>query len=83
MPVCEKGAALWDNWIMSGLLTSAYAILDQAQKADQWKRKLLDQNPKVSIARLRAVRWSDSPEFWRQMEATYFRGLRKAGIPEA
>lgn len=64
------------------LLVGAYAQKGDIAKAAAEKAKLLTQPPDVSIARLKAFRFWQSPIFLQQREAQLFPGLRKAGIPE-
>jgi hypothetical protein len=81
LPFCERGAALWNNWIMFSALTAVHANLGNAERSQYWKRRLVEANPAISVARVKAMRLSDRPEFWRQLEHLVD-GLRKAGIPE-
>jgi TolB-like protein/tetratricopeptide (TPR) repeat protein len=79
---CEKAAALFPYWTLYGFATAAAAQSGETQRAEKWKRKLLEANPKVSIALLHSLRDSDSPAFKAQRE-NLIAGLRKAGIPES
>ena len=81
LPLCERGAAIWNNWLMFSVLTAVHANLGNAERSQYWKRRLVEANPKYSIARAKATRMSDIPEYWRQAEH-WADGLRKAGIPE-
>ena len=80
---CEKAAALDDTeWHNQLLLVAAYAQHGDAEKAAVAKRELLKRQPGYTIARDRATRFSDEPEFVRQLDEYFYPGLRKAGIPE-
>jgi tetratricopeptide (TPR) repeat protein len=79
---CEKAVALQDLWPYYLYLTAAYAQKGDMAKVASAKIHLLKLLPAVSIARVKALRLSDVPEFWQQTETHVFAGLRKAGIPE-
>jgi len=68
-------------------LASAYALRGETQRAaaELAEARRLDGGDLFSsIARLKAVpgTWSGAPETRGLFEATYFTGLRKAGLPE-
>jgi hypothetical protein len=64
------------------LLVAAYAQHGDAEKAAVAKRELLKRQPGYTIAKDKATRFSDEPEFVRQLDEYFYPGLRKAGIPE-
>ena len=83
VPACEKAAALDDaEWHNQLLLVAAYAQHGDAEKAAVAKRELLKRQPGYTIAKDKATRFSDEPEFVRQLDEYFYPGLRKAGIPE-
>jgi tetratricopeptide (TPR) repeat protein len=66
-------------------LTAAYALAGQADHADAEladARKLTGDNRYSSIAHLRAAQYWGVPKVRALFEATYYAGLRKAGMPE-
>ena len=81
---CEKGIArdgeYW--WFGHLLLTAAYAQKGDMTKAAATKAALLERQPWVSIARVKALPTSNHPVYLQQEEAHLYPGLRKAGIPE-
>lgn len=80
---CEKAAALDDaTWHNQVLLLAASAQNGDMQKAAVAKKELLKRQPGFSIAKDKAARLSDHPEYLKMLEAHYYPGLRKAGIPE-
>ncbi len=79
---CERQAALSDSWLPHAYLVAAYALQDNAPKAQSEKAKLLTQRPRFSIAEFKARRISDVPAYLQQTEAHFYAGLRKAGIAE-
>jgi predicted Zn-dependent protease len=67
------------------LLASAYALNGDAARAaaeTAETRRLIGNDRYSSIARLRAVGYWGVPKIHALYEATYFTGLRKAGMPE-
>jgi adenylate cyclase len=80
---CEKAATLDDaTWHNQVLLLAASAQNGDMQKAAVAKTELLKRQPGFSIAKDKAARLSDHPDYLKMLEAHYFPGLRKAGIPE-
>jgi len=79
---CERGVALDNWWVTYMFLTAAYAHQGELAKALTAKAQVLKYQPGLTIARLKAIRVSDNPVFWKQTEAYVFAGLRQAGIPE-
>jgi adenylate cyclase len=66
-------------------LASTYALkgdLDRAATELAEARRLVSDDRYSSIARLRAVGYWGIPKISALFEATYFAGLRKAGVPE-
>jgi hypothetical protein len=67
------------------LLASAYALNGDADRAAvelAEALRLARDGRFSSIARLKAVRYFGVPKIHALYEATYFAGLRKAGMPE-
>jgi len=66
-------------------LASTYALMGEAERADTElaeARRLSTDNRYSSITRLRAAAYWGVPKIQALYEATYFAGLRKAGVPE-
>jgi len=80
--LCERAAALQNHWTTYVYLTAAYAEKGEMTKAATAKAQLLKLQPGYTIERFRALRTSNTPEYWQQVEAHIFPGLRKAGLPE-
>jgi predicted Zn-dependent protease len=71
--------------IVRALLASAYALQGAAEHAATElaaARKLSPDDRYSSISRLKAVAYLGVPKIRALYEATYFVGLRKAGMPE-
>jgi tetratricopeptide (TPR) repeat protein len=79
---CEKSLALQDSWIPRMDLVAAYAQKGDMAKTAEAKAEVMKQQPQMSIANVKALRFSDNPIFLRQLEDHVYPGLRKAGIPE-
>ena len=79
---CETEASLADSWMPHAYLVAAYALKDNAAKAQAEKAKLLILRPRFSIADFEAFRISDVPVYLQQTETHLYTGLRKAGIAE-
>ena len=83
VPACEKIAALDDaTWHYQVLLAAASAQSGDMQKAAVARSELLKRQPGFSIAKDRAAPLSNHPDYLKMLEAHYYPGLRKAGIPE-
>ena len=68
-----------------GWLASAYALKGETERAAAElaeARRLSADDRFSSIARLKAVGYWGVPKIRALFEATYFAGLRKAGMPE-
>jgi adenylate cyclase len=80
---CEKATGLYAAWDVNLFLAAAYANHGELAKAAAAKAEALRTVPGLTIAQLRAKRWSDNPEY-RQLAAEkyFYEGLRKAGFPE-
>jgi TolB-like protein/DNA-binding winged helix-turn-helix (wHTH) protein/Tfp pilus assembly protein PilF len=83
----EKGrAAVPAVPVHHSRLASAYALRGETERAAAElaeARRLRGEGSYSSIARLKAGGWSSLPPKTRALlEATYFAGLRKAGVPE-
>ena len=83
VPACEKGTTFLDaSWRNYVLLMVAYAQHGDSDKAALTKVELLKRQPGYTIAKDKASRFSDNPEFVRQLDEYFYPGLRKAGLPE-
>jgi len=83
VPACEKAAALDDaTWHNQVLLLAASEQNGDMQKAAIAKAELLKRQPGFSIAKDKAALLSAHPDYLKMLEAHYYPGLRKAGIPE-
>ena len=66
-------------------LASAYALKDETERAAAElaeARKLRGERSYASIARIAARAYWGVPKIRALFEATYFEGLREAGVPE-
>ena len=79
---CQKSTSGEDWWMPHAYLVAAYALLGDDANAKSEKAALLRLYPDISIARISAIRYSNVPEFLRQVEDHLYRGLRKAGIAD-
>ena len=71
--------------MIHGDLASAYALAGETRRAAAElaeARRLSSDDRYSSLARLRDVRFQAFPKIRALFEATYFAGLRKAGVPE-
>jgi tetratricopeptide (TPR) repeat protein len=71
--------------IVHALLASAYALNGATERAAAElaeARRLAADDRFSSIARYKAVGYPRAPKVWALGEATFFAGLRKAGMPE-
>ena len=71
--------------IVHAYLASAYALKGETERAAAElaeTRRLVSDDRYSSIARLKAVGYFGVPNVRALFEATYFAGLRKAGMPE-
>ena len=71
--------------LTQGHLAAAYALkgeIGSAARALAEARRLSGDGHYSSITRLKAARYFGVPEIRALYEATYFAGLRKAGMPE-
>ncbi len=82
IPDCEKASTTISTWYLTSFLVAAYANHGDLDKAAAAKPELLRLFPGMTIAQLRAKRYSDVPEYVKMAEFTWYAGLRKAGIPE-
>jgi adenylate cyclase len=67
------------------LLASAYALNGDTERAAPElaeARRMIADDRYASITRLKATRYWGVPKVFALLEATYFTGLRKAGMPE-
>ena len=88
----EKGAGAIPGYgVPHAYLASAYALKGETERASAElaeARRLAADGPYSSIARLKAAGTVGGPGYWgvpkvrALFEATYFAGLRKAGVPE-
>ena len=79
---CEKSAGINGDWIVTSFLTAAYANRGDMEKAVAAKNEILKVVPGYTIEQLRNKHYSDEPSYVKMAEATWYAGLRKAGIPE-
>jgi len=71
--------------IFRSFLASAYALRGDSERAATelaGARRLVGDSRFCSVSRLRAVEFWGTPKIRALYEATYFEGLRKAGMPE-
>jgi TolB-like protein len=80
--LCERSAALLNSWTTYAYLAAAYAHAGKTTQAAAAQAELLKLQPGYTIGRLRALRISNAPEYWQQVESHFIEGLRKAGVPE-
>jgi adenylate cyclase len=80
---CQKSVSREDWWMPHAYLVAAYALAGDEATAKREKAALLHLYPDFSIARIAAIRYSNTPEFLRQVEDHLYRGLRKGGIPDS
>jgi len=79
---CEKAAGTTSDWLVTSFLVAAYANRGDADKAVAARDQMLRIVLGYTIAQLKAKHYSDVPRYVRMAEATWYAGLRKAGIPE-
>jgi tetratricopeptide (TPR) repeat protein len=83
---CEKAASLGtiagNDPLNNLFLAAAYANHGDMAKAASAKADALRTMPGYTIARLRAKRYSEDPEYQRLAEKYWYEGLRKAGFPQ-
>ena len=70
------------QWVVHLLLAAAYADAGELDKAAAERRTVDRIAPGYTIERLRAYRYSENPDYLRLVEAQWYAGLRKAGVPE-
>jgi adenylate cyclase len=79
---CEKASGRANHWFIHLALAAAYANHGDVTKAAAAKAEVLRIVPDLTIAKLRAKRHSDNPEYQQLAEKYWYEGLRKAGFPE-
>jgi serine/threonine protein kinase/tetratricopeptide (TPR) repeat protein len=79
---CEKASGTLSNGFDPSFLAAAYANHGDLEKATTARKEMLRTRPDFTIEQLRAKHYSDEPEYVKMAEATWYAGLRKAGIPE-
>ena len=79
---CEKSGTFEDFWAAHLYLVAAYAHEGEVAKAEAAKAALLRRRPGFSIADFKAMKASNEPAYWQQVETHLYSGLRKAGFPE-
>jgi len=79
---CEKAASLGNDPLNNLFLAAAYANHGDMEKAASAKADALRTMPGYTIARLRAKRYSEDPEYQRLAEKYWYEGLRKTGFPQ-
>ena len=80
---CQKSISREDWWMPHAYLAAAYALVGDDANARSEKAALVRVYPDISIARIAAIRYSNVPQFLRQVEDHLYRGLRKAGIADS
>jgi serine/threonine protein kinase len=79
---CEKSAGVNFDWFVTSFLAAAYANRGDMRKAIAAKDAILRVVPGYTIAQLRDKHYSQEPAYLKMVEATWYEGLHKAGIPE-
>ena len=80
--ICEKASGHSNHWLNHLTLAAAYANHGDMEKAAAAKAEVLRTAPGFTIAKMRAMRRSENPEYLRLVEKYLYEGLRKAGLPE-
>jgi tetratricopeptide (TPR) repeat protein len=80
--LCEKSSTLEPFNGTHALLAAAYANAGETARATGAREALLRRMPGFTIAMFKARRYSEQPAFLNNVEAHFYSGLRKAGIPE-
>jgi tetratricopeptide (TPR) repeat protein len=78
---CEAAAALFPRWTLYGWATAAQVGAGNMERAVYWRKKLMEENPKLTIQRWRNVKYSPLPESIAQFDR-WMANLAKAGVPE-
>jgi adenylate cyclase len=80
---CEKTTALDPGqWVAHFFLIAAYANAGDLERAQAARRAVEQVAPGYTIDRLRRYRYSEHPGYLKLVEAYWYTGLRKAGVPE-
>jgi class 3 adenylate cyclase/TolB-like protein len=79
---CERAVVSEPYYVGYLYLTAAYTLQGDTVKADSARKQLLQRAPGFTISRYRAKKYSDEPEYLKQMETMIYPALRKAGVPE-
>ena len=80
---CEDSIeGLPNYWPPSSDLLAAYTALGNREKAEAEKVRLLRIKPDFSISSYRALRYSNNPQWRKEIEENIWANLSKAGIPE-
>lgn len=85
IPICEKSATDERFVYPFAYLAADYAQLGEMDKAAAAKARLLQLDPRYTIASVRSalsLNVPPNPDWLRQAETYFIPGLRKAGIPE-
>jgi len=80
---CQRSISREEWWMQHAYLVACYALMDDARNLATARDTMARMHPGLSIARFKALRLSNVPEYERQAEEHLYRGLRKAGIREA
>lgn len=78
----RKSLGPLNHWLNHLTLAAAYANHGDMEKAAAAKAEVLRTAPGFTIAKMRAMRRSENPEYLRLVEKYLYEGLRKAGLPE-
>lgn len=80
---CERAIALGAGYVINyAAAAAASAQRGDMEKARRFKAQALANEPKLSIAMIKAWPTSNHPDYLRQVEQHLYAGLRKVGIPE-
>jgi len=79
---CQKAVAREDVWMAHAYLAAGYALIGEQDNANVERAALLQAYPGLTVARLRAIGYSNVPLYQQQVENHLYRGLRMAGIAE-
>jgi predicted Zn-dependent protease len=79
---CERAAPLEPNRTVQLYLAAAYANQGDFSKASAAMQRAMQKMSVRTIAQLRAMRYSEDPEYLKLAEMHLYPGLVKAGMPE-
>ena len=79
---CERAVVLEPHYEGYLYLTAAYVLKGDLVKAEAARALFLERAPGFTISRYKAKRYSNEPEYLKQMETIVYPALRKAGVPD-